>query len=58
MKSRNNDRSTTSWSTSSLQNIHLALAPNDAVDNNEWQGDAKKLISPDLKNNIKNKLSI
>jgi hypothetical protein len=58
MKSGNNDRSTTSVPTSSLQSTHLALTPNTAVDNDECQRHAEKLISLDLKNGEKTKLPI
>jgi hypothetical protein len=48
-KSRNNNKTTTSEPTSSLQSIHLVSASSVVVDNNERQRHAKKPISPDLK---------
>jgi hypothetical protein len=53
-----NNISTTSKPTSSLQKHHLAPAANAVVDNNKCQPDTEKLISPDLKNGEKTKLSI
>jgi hypothetical protein len=41
--------------TSSLQSIHLAPAPGAAVENDERQRHAEKLISPDLKIDEKTK---
>jgi hypothetical protein len=55
MKSGKCDRPTTSGPTSSLQSIHLAPAPGAAVENDERQRHAEKLISPDLKIDEKTK---
>jgi hypothetical protein len=55
-KSGNNDRSTISVPTSSLQSIHLTLALSAAKDNDKRQLHTEKLISPNMKNSKNTKL--
>jgi hypothetical protein len=55
MKSGNNDRSTTSGPTSSLQSTHLAPVPSVAAENDRRQ---RHVISPDLMNGEKTTLPI
>jgi hypothetical protein len=57
-KSEKNGKSTTSGPTSSLQKNHLVPAANAVVDNDERQRHNEKLISPDLKNGKKTRLTI
>jgi hypothetical protein len=52
------DKSTTSRPISSVQKNHLAAVTSVVADNNERLRHTKKLISPDLKNSEKTKLSI
>jgi hypothetical protein len=52
------DKSTTSRPISSVQKNHLAPVTSVVADNNERLRHTKKLISPDLKNSEKGKLSI
>jgi hypothetical protein len=58
MKSEKNDISTISEPTSSLQKNHLTPAAGIIADSNKRQRHTEKLISPDLKNDEKTKLSI
>jgi hypothetical protein len=58
MKSGNNDRSTTSGPTSSLQSTHLAPVPSVAAENDRRQRHVEKQISPDLMNGEKTTLPI
>jgi hypothetical protein len=57
-KSGENDRSTTSGPTSSLQCTRLAPVPSVAIENDNRQRHIEIQISLDLKNNKKTKLSI
>jgi hypothetical protein len=58
MKSGNNDRSTTSGPTSSLQSTHLAPTASVTAENNGCQRHIEKQISPDLMNVEKTTLPI
>jgi hypothetical protein len=58
MKSGNNDRSTTSGPTSSLQSNHLAPDPSVAAENDRRQRYVEKQISLDLMNGEKTTLPI
>jgi hypothetical protein len=55
MKSRNNDKSTTSGPASLLESIHLAPVPSAVMENDKHQRHVEKQISPDLKSGEKTK---